>query len=50
MQEAIKRKKNTFRERCKIQSDENKNNYKIERNQTNKIVSRAMKREAAKKR
>ena len=31
---------------CKIQSEEDKNNYKRERNQTRKIVSRATRREA----
>ena len=31
---------------CKIQSGENKDNYKRERNQARKIVSRAMRREA----
>ena len=46
MQEAIKTKKNAFRELCKIRSEENKDNYKRERNQTRKIVSRAMRREA----
>ena len=30
---------------CKIRSEENKDNYKKERNQTRKIVSRAMRRE-----
>ena len=44
--EAIKRKKNAFREICKIRSEENKDNYKRERNQTRKIVSRAMRKEA----
>ena len=42
VQEAIKRKKNAFREVCKIQSEENKNDYKRERNLTRKIVSRTM--------
>ena len=31
---------------CKIRSKENQNNYKRERNQTRKSVSRAMMREA----
>ena len=33
----------------KIRSEENKNNYKRERNLTRKIVSRAMRREAEQK-
>ena len=41
MQKAIKKKK----EMCKIQSEDNKNNYKRKRNQTRKIFSRAMRRE-----
>ena len=31
---------------CKIRSEENKDNYKRKRNQTRKIVSRAMRRVA----
>ena len=42
VQEAIKRKKNSFREICEIPSAENKNIYKRERNQIRKIVSGAM--------
>ena len=41
-----KRKKNAFREMCKIQSEENKDNYQRDRNQIRKVVSREMRREA----
>ena len=39
-----RKKKNAFKKMCKIQSEENKDNYKRERNLTRKIISTAMKR------
>ena len=46
LQEAIKRKKNAFREIYMIQSEKKIDNYKREKNQTRKIFSKAMGREA----
>ena len=42
MQEAIKIKKKALKEMCEIRSEENKDNFKRERNQRRKIVNRAM--------
>ena len=42
----IPRKKAAFKELCRLQSEENKTHYKRIRNQTRKIVARAMRMEA----
>ena len=46
VKDTIGRKKAAFKELCRFPSEENKTQYKRLRNQTKKIVARAMRMEA----
>ena len=46
VKDTIARKKAAFKELCRFPSEENKTQYKRKRNQTRKIVARAMRMEA----
>ena len=48
MKEAVARKRAAYKELCKNSSDENKTRYKTMKNQTKKVVARAMRRETEK--
>ena len=48
VKEAVARKRAAYKELCKNSSDENKTRYKTMKNQTKKVVARAMRRETEK--